>query len=173
MLVYQSKQTGFTLIELMIAVLIFAIAASIAVPSYRQIVIDSRVRTEAESILNGIQKARAEAVSRNTNVTFTLGAGTSWTVNVVNPASTIESRSSSEGSTNVTPTNTPNTSTTVTFTNLGGVATANAAAPTVPLTQVELNATNASRKLRVVINAGGNARMCDPNWSLASDPRGC
>ena len=173
MLVSKHKSAGFTLIEMMIVVVIMAIVSSIAYPSFRDMIINSQVRNATESIVNGLQKARAEAVARNTNVSFTLGTGTSWTVDVVSPASTIETRNSGEGSAIVTRITTPATSTTVTFNNFGGVATANAAAPTVPLTQVDLTATNADKPLQVQILTGGNTRMCDPSLSYSSNPRGC
>jgi type IV fimbrial biogenesis protein FimT len=172
MLVMKLKSSGFSLIELMVVVALLAIVASVGFPSFRGMLMNSQVRNATESVLNGIQKARAEAVKRNANVEFVLGADTGWVVQL--PSGTnIESRSSSEGSVNVTRTTTPATSTTVTFNSFGGVTAANATAPTAPFTQVDFAATGADRSLRVTVGAGGNVRMCDPNLAAGSNPRAC
>lgn len=133
---------------------------------------NSQIRNAAESITNGMQKARAEAVARNTNVNFILGANaagtiTSWTVNQVNPAQVIQSRLSSEGSKDVTRTVLPANATTVTFNNLGQVV------DLAPLTQVDLAAVGGTKAMRVAIGVGGNARMCDPSLVAGSSPRAC
>lgn len=165
MIAYKNQPLGFSLIELMVGIAVLAILLSIAVPSFRTMIINSQVRNAAESIANGLQKARAEAVARNTNVAFVLGAGanTSWTVNQVAPATVIESRDGAEGSANVT--RTPVGVTTVTFNNFGRVVDAT------PVTQVDFTATGTTKSLRVTIGLGGDTRMCDPN--LSSGPRAC
>jgi type IV fimbrial biogenesis protein FimT len=155
----------------MIGVVIMGILAAVAVPSFQAWTRNAQIRNAAESITNGLQKARAEAVARNTNVAFTLGTDSSWTVSVVTPASTIEQRLSTEGSKNVTRTVTPVGAITITFSNFGTV-TANADAST-PFTQVDLVATGGNQNLRVTIGAGGNARMCDPNMVAGTSPRAC
>ncbi|HSI44464.1 MAG TPA: GspH/FimT family pseudopilin [Methylotenera sp.] len=170
------KNQGVTLIELIVGIAIISIITSIAVPSFQSMLLNSQIRNAAESVANGLQKARGEAVSRNTNVTFVLGAAatgtqSSWTVNVVNPASTIASRDSSEGSVNVTRTALPATATTVTFNNLGGVV-ANADA-TATLSQIDFYAVGSNRNLRITIGGGGNTKMCDPNLASGSSPRAC
>jgi type IV fimbrial biogenesis protein FimT len=170
------RPLGFTLIELLIGVVMLGILASIAMPSFQTWVINSKIRNAAESITNGLQRAKAEAVARNANVAFTLGAGTdsSWSVYpVATPASGIDSRSASEGSQNVIRTVKPtSTLTTVTFNSFGSVLTTNpgAGVPSAPFTEVDLVATGGSQ-LNVKIAAGGNARMCDPN--VGSGPRSC
>ena len=166
-----TRPSGFSLVELMIGVVIMGILAAVAVPSFQAWTRNAQIRNAAESITNGLQKARAEAVARNTNVAFTLGTDSSWTVSVVAPASTIEQRLSTEGSKNVTRTVTPVGATTITFSNFGTV-TGNADL-SVPFTQVDLVATGGNQNLRVTIGAGGNARMCDPNLVAGTSPRAC
>jgi type IV fimbrial biogenesis protein FimT len=170
------KIQGFSLVELILGIAIMSIVVAIALPSFRAMLLNSQIRNATESVASGLQKARAEAVARNANVSFVLGAdaaGTysSWTVNVVNPASTITSRLSSEGSQNVTRTVLPANATTITYNNLGGVvANADASAT---LSQVNFSAVGGDRSLRVEIGASGNTRMCDPNLTSGSGPRAC
>jgi type IV fimbrial biogenesis protein FimT len=169
------RTLGFTLVELLIGIVILGILASIAIPSFQTWIRNSQIRNAAESITNGLQRARAEAVSQNTNIAFTLGAGTdsSWSVYVVATASGIDSRSASEGSQNVTRTVFPAGSTTVTFNNFGVVLQANpdGGVPSAPFTEVRLDATGGNQLRVTITTLGGNARMCDP--SVTSGPRKC
>ena len=165
------KNAGFSLIELMVSVVVLGILASIAVPSFQAWIRNTQIRNAAESIANGLQRARAEAVSRNTNTSFVMGTDSSWTISVVNPASTIDQRLASEGSKNVTRTVLPTGATTVTFSNVGLVVP-NADASN-SITQVDLVAAGGSQNLRVTIGTGGNARLCEPNMASGSSPRAC
>jgi len=170
----KSGSSGFSLIELLIGIAIMAILAGLAMPSFQAWLQNTQIRNAAESIQNGLQRARAEAVGRNTNVEFVLGAGSSWVVQLPD-GTNIESRPSNEGSRDVTVAVTPLGATTVTFNNFGGVLANNADA-SVPFTQVDLDssvlAAAESQELRVTIGLGGNVRMCDPNASAPS-PRAC
>lgn len=169
----KSGSRGFSLIELMIAITVMAILMGLAVPSFKIWMQNSQIRNGAESIQNGLQRARAEAVARNANIEFVLGVDSSWVVKLVGGAN-IDARPANEGSKNVTRTVLPVGATTVTFNNFGGVvANADASAT---LTQVDLDspliAAADSQNLRVTVGLGGNARMCDPNVA-APNPRGC
>lgn len=103
------KQGGVTLIELMIGIVIVSLLMVIGAPSFSLWIQNTQTRTAAESIQNGLQIARTEAVRRNANVRFNLtdaGGKVVWTVclNVTaSPcatADTVQSRSSSEGGVN-------------------------------------------------------------------------
>jgi type IV fimbrial biogenesis protein FimT len=177
LLTAKHTQQGFTLVELLIAVAILGILVAMAIPSYREFIENSRIRNVAESLQNGLQAARAEAVKRNAQVQFVWGAGSSWTVGCVtvtaNCPATLQSRTTGEGSSaTVTLTSIPAGGTTVIFNNFGAVV----ASATTP-TQFDVDTTGLdaadSRELRVTIGTGGNSRMCDPNLVLADDPRGC
>ncbi len=63
---------GVTLVELIIAMAILGILLSLALPSFKEWVRNAKIRTTTESIQNGLQLARAEAVRRNTVVRFPL-----------------------------------------------------------------------------------------------------
>jgi type IV fimbrial biogenesis protein FimT len=172
----KSTQLGLTLVELMIVVAIVAILAAAAAPSYRAWIQNSKVRTAAESIQNGIQRARSEALIRNTPVQFSLGANSAWTVQCITAASCadfpgglIESRVSNEGGTSAaTIVALPGGATNVTFTNLGIKSTTAAN----QLTQVNVSITDADRNLQINIGGGGNVRVCDPS-AASTDPRKC
>lgn len=170
----KSVPLGFSLIELLIGIAIMAILAGLAMPSFQAWLQNAQIRNAAESVQNGLQRARAEAVGRNTNIEFVLGAGSSWVVQLTD-GTDIESRSGSEGSRDVTVTVTPAGATTVTFNNFGGLLAANADA-SLPFTQVDLDssvlAATDSQELRITIGLGGNVRMCDPNAPVSS-PRAC
>jgi type IV fimbrial biogenesis protein FimT len=179
------KSAGFTLIEVMVVVAVIAIVTMLGLPSYRAWIQNSQIYNSAESVQNGLQRAKAEAVARNVNVAFSL-LGTnpnwvsSWTITDVSTGATIESRIGGEGSKNVTAIGyaTDGTSAkTITFTNLGGVAVNAPASST--LARVDFDSVNSAqfpnlRKLRVTIGLGGNVRMCDRNLGASStDPRKC
>ena len=64
------RARGFTLIEMMIALVIVGIAISIAMPSFRTLVVDTRMTASANDILGALKLTRSEAVKRNTRVTM-------------------------------------------------------------------------------------------------------
>jgi len=172
----KTRSFGFSLVELMFGIAIMVILVTVAMPSFQTWIQNSQIRAASESIANGLQRARAEAVARNANVQFVLGTGSSWTVDYeVKPVPTdppIDSRFSTEGSVNVTRTVLPAGATTITFNNLGTIQPLNADA-SAPFTQIDLSAVGANQNLRVTIGVGGNARMCYPNLASGSSPRAC
>lgn len=168
---------GFTLVELLIGIAILGILASIALPSFQTMIESTKIRTAAESVQNGLQKARAEAIARNSNVAFTLGADSAWSICLISctvtPGATIESRLASEGSKHVTRTSLAadlTAAVTVTFNNLGRVVpNLDASAQ---LAQIDLTTTGSAHNLRVTIGkfdttsntyVGSSPRMCDPH----------
>jgi len=184
---HQARHQGFSLIELLITIAIFSITLTFGISSYRIWVQNTQIRNAAESIQNGIQRARAEAVKRNRNVEFVLENNSDWVVWVtpaedLNPLPAgdgirdeVERRSSGEGSNNVTSTVDPAGATTITLNSLGAIV-ANADASDT-LTQVDLDSSVLdpadSRDLRVTIGLGGIVRMCDPNLAHGSNPQAC
>ncbi len=61
---------GFTLLELMVAITIFSILVSIAVPSFNSVIESNRVQTQADKFFTTISTARSEAIKRNGTVTI-------------------------------------------------------------------------------------------------------
>jgi len=172
-----SAQYGFTLVEMLIGITILAILVAVGLPSYTAWIQNTQIRNATESVLNGMQLARNEAVRRNTNVQLVLGAQSTWTISVPSTAEQIQTRDYRAGSKNVTVAATPGNATTITFSSLGRVvANADASAT---ITQLDFDvptsilAATASRDLRILVSAGGNVRMCDPTVNDASDTRYC
>ena len=180
------KQAGFTMIEMMIVVAILAIIFSMAMPSYRVWIENTRIRNAAESIQNGMQQARTEALQRNALVRFTLNGNTTrWQVGCVTvvadndgdgkedcPA-VIHQRTTVDNSTTLTTTPLPGGTSVITYNGIGS----RVAIPAAPeLTSVTVDNTSIaaadSRELRVTIGVGGNVKMCDPNLP-AGDLRRC
>jgi type IV fimbrial biogenesis protein FimT len=181
------RSDGFTLIELLITIAIFSITLTFGISSYRSWVLNSQIRNAAESISNGIMRARAEAVKCNARVAFVLGTASAWTVIHVDACgnlaagNVLESRPASEGSKNVTVTVTPTGTHTVTFGSLG-TAVPNTDNPPPPSTPSQFNlgstvAVTGARPLWVQIGVGGDARVCDPDSAITAknppDPRRC
>jgi type IV fimbrial biogenesis protein FimT len=102
-MIARTSLTGFTLIELMIALAIGAILLMLGLPSFNEFLRNSEIRSTTESLVNGLRVARTEAVRRNQLVTFTLvSGGPAWRVDEVSvcPATSIQTYSKSEGGTN-------------------------------------------------------------------------
>lgn len=178
------SQRGFSLVELLVAVAILGIIVALGMPNYRIWIQNTRIRAAAESIQNGLQVARAEAVKRNARVQFVFGLNSAWTVGCSLPVpdndgdgiddcpAVIQSRSFKEGSSaDITVTTVPAASNVVEFDNFGRVSLL-----PVPFTQVDLDSAVLpaadSRNLRITLGVGGNVRMCDTNLPL-TDPRSC
>jgi type IV fimbrial biogenesis protein FimT len=65
---------GFTLVELMITVAVFAIVAAIAAPAMQSMVAASRLNGATGEMVTALQLARSEAIRRNTRVTVCASA---------------------------------------------------------------------------------------------------
>lgn len=199
MLATSIRQKGVSLIELVVGLAIMAILLSAGLPSFSLWIQNSQNRTAAESIQNGLQLARTEAVRRNTNVRFDLTSGAglvTWNVGCVtttaNCPATIQARSGSEGTTNArvgistaaipspAPANQFSAAVSsgtglpagATFNGLGRIPSANIGTD---ITRIDItNAVAATaRRLVVTVGTGGTIRMCDPALSLSANPQGC
>lgn len=77
-----SRAHGFTVVELMIVVVIVGVLATLAGPSFSNLVATSRVKTAATDIHMSLVRARSEAIKRNTNITVDAPGGwaSGWTI---------------------------------------------------------------------------------------------
>ncbi|MDH5432947.1 MAG: GspH/FimT family pseudopilin [Gammaproteobacteria bacterium] len=75
--------SGFTLMELMIAVTIAGILFSLAIPSFNNAIANSRLTSNANAMIGAINYARSEAVARGKNVAIVPVGLNSWQVVVV------------------------------------------------------------------------------------------
>lgn len=107
------RQRGVTLIELVVAVVILGVMMAMAAPSFSNWITGTRIRSTAESMLAGLQYARSEATTRNTQVRFQLTtsldatcafstSSANWLVDVV----TTDANDSVETRCNATPSDT-------------------------------------------------------------------
>lgn len=70
-------QGGFTLVELVIVVVLFAVLLTVAVPGFRDYMLQNRVKTGAQELFTALLYARSEAVKRNGDVYIVPNGGTS------------------------------------------------------------------------------------------------
>ena len=73
------KMAGFTLIELMIVVALLVIFVSSALPSFSYLIKTNRTQSAASELASLLQYARAEAVTRNVDITAAASDG-AWAV---------------------------------------------------------------------------------------------
>jgi type IV fimbrial biogenesis protein FimT len=195
-------QRGFTIVELMIAVVLLAILLAIGGPSFATWMQNLQIRNASEAMQNGLQLARAEAVRRNSQVRFQLvdsltaacalaTTGSNWIVSmdsaVGDCASTnmadaaapvaprvIQSRSAGDGSRNAV---ISANQASIVFNGLGRVTPAPVGDITIDVTNPTGGACSSAsgpmRCLRVVVGAAGQIRMCDTRASFAGTSEGC
>jgi type IV fimbrial biogenesis protein FimT len=203
-------QRGVTLIELMIGLVIVAIVLFLGVPAFATFLQNTQIRNAAETTLQGLNLARADAVRLNTPVRFQLvsdlttsctlsSSALDWIVSLQDPTGACNAKAWGENVTNTslpTPPSAPFVIETwsgttgaknVTASATGGaVVTFNGLGRVVGtgITQIDFtnpaggNCQNATtpgpmRCLRVQLSTGGQAKLCDPQVTDATDPRIC
>lgn len=190
---------GFSLMEMLFALAMVSLLLMLGLPSYQTWIQNTKIRTAAESIFNGMQLAKAEAIRRNVNVGFYLvdsmtsscqadGTSSNWIVSLQNPNGScnaapsdsvapqiIQKRDAAEGATEglviiSAPAPLNATPDQIVFTPLGRGNSSGT-----QFSQIDVSfspAVAGIRPLRVQIGVGGSIKMCDPN-ALGSDPRRC
>lgn len=168
----RSDDRGFSLIELLAALALFAILMGLAMPGFSTMMSNWRLRGSAETMAAGLQAARTEAIRRNAPVSFTLGTDNRWTIALASGAA-VEAGGGADVGTPATVKITPNSGTapvTVTFNNrgalVGGTATGFRIEPA-------SGTCDDQRCLQVNVSAGGQVRTCDPKVTATGDTRRC
>ena len=80
----RTRHAGFTLIELMIVVIVLAILASLAAPSFSDAIDRARLKSKVSGVVDVLEFAKSEAMKRSKNVTVTIIGSTNsdntWSV---------------------------------------------------------------------------------------------
>ena len=191
--------SAFTIIELVVTLAVFIVLVGLAAPSFTAFITNSKIRNAADNALQGLTLARAEAVRRNTSVSFQMvtdltsgcaasTSGTGWVVSLddptglcdVAPSDTttpriVQKQSGDEGARNVTVTATGASS--AVFNGIGrvvgtGITQINFAHATAVCEHTD-PANGTARCLRILVTPGGQAKLCDPKVTATTDPRYC
>lgn len=196
MLIPNVRQRGVTLIELMVGIALLAILLGLAAPSFSLWIQNSRIRGAAESIQNGLSKARTEAVQRNAEIQLTLtslaasGTAADWAISCVTPVDdgdddddladcpgsntdpeTIEKYTAAEGASSIVA-NAGGTST-ITFNGMGRATPSITVDVSNPAGGTCIADGGQVRCLRVTVSTSGQVRTCDPGITDTNDPRKC
>ncbi|HVS27697.1 MAG TPA: GspH/FimT family pseudopilin [Burkholderiales bacterium] len=197
MLIYPKSFAGFTLIELMIAIAIIGVLLVAGFPEMYTFIQNTKIRSYAETISTGMQLARGEAVKRNTRIQFmltnntpnaatlpTLAAGNTgdptgvnWAVMNYQSTGVYTAADFVQGSDNFS---SPNVTVnagdaTIVFNGLGrnDLASATTIQVTNPNSGTCFAVGGPMRCLNIVVQSGGQIRMCDPAITTAGDTRKC
>ncbi|MDB2351980.1 prepilin-type N-terminal cleavage/methylation domain-containing protein [Luminiphilus sp.] len=86
----KKKMTGFTLVELLVALAVMAILVAIAAPAFQNLLERQRLEGVAETFLSDLRAARADALvlGLSGTVTVTINDGSSWTYTIVSSGNT-------------------------------------------------------------------------------------
>ncbi|SDJ04665.1 GspH/FimT family pseudopilin [Variovorax sp. OV700] len=185
---------GFTLIEMMVTVVLLSILMALAFPAMSEWVRNSRIRTVADALQNGLRLAQTEALRRSRQTVFSLTAdtnpadgltaavnGANWSVNFV-PLLTGEETAATfiegGGLTGLAPDVRITGPATLCFNSLGRVvdnpAPGTGVACSASAAAYNITIPNADRPMRVLVALGGQVRLCDPAKTLSNtNPDGC
>jgi type IV fimbrial biogenesis protein FimT len=173
------RPRGFTLIELMIGLAIFAILLFLAAPTMVQFMGNTRIRNIADSIAQGAKQAQVEAIKRNRDVEFTIDPATGWQIRDPDVAlgGVVHTEPFTTGAT-VTVNPVPPGTLTVVYSALGQYrADGTPGAPPAPGPMQRIRVTSDTisnpHPLEVVVDPalGVGVRVCDPQFSsVAVDP---
>jgi type IV fimbrial biogenesis protein FimT len=175
---------GFTLIEIMVALAIFAILLMLAGPQYAQFMANHQIRNATDALLNGVQQAQATAVRGNTLarllVDTTAGTGGWQVLQTVegaepSPPNPVQVYKVADGAPQVTVATVPGDARQVTFDGFGRIVPNVDASATLTCFKVTHQTLTGSRQLNVAISNSGlgvGTKLCDPSVS-AGDPAAC
>lgn len=191
---------GFNLVEAAVTVSVLGILMAAGLPSLSEWIRSTRVRSLAETLQNGLQKARSEAMKRNQVMTFWLvspnttarpdascalsASSGAWVVSVDNPAGKCGAEPSTTEAPRLVEAYGPGEAggsvvvravdrSNFEATSITFNAFGQPLPGTKPIASIAVEHTDASvRKLKIQISASGGIRMCDPAVT-APDSRAC
>ena len=78
----RKQERGFSLIELMVAIVVFGLLIGFSVPSYQHYALTQKLRGTSENLVQTIQlqRSRAMATGQSVNINFNTGTPGGWTV---------------------------------------------------------------------------------------------
>jgi type IV fimbrial biogenesis protein FimT len=193
------RQRGFTIIELVVTIGVMALIMMIAMPNVTSWLGNTQIRNLADSLQNGLQIARAEAVRRNQSVSFWLvglnnpavmgnecalsGSSGSWVVSLNSPVGhCADAPSVTAAPLLVTARAAGNHGILVAATQLASPALAGTTVTfdgfgrvsnTDAIGVIDVTGAAGARGLRVAVSSAGQVRVCDPLVADPNDPRKC
>jgi type IV fimbrial biogenesis protein FimT len=182
--VLRPAQKGVSLIETLVALVIVSVLLVAGAPSFASFMQNRKIRNAAEALHNGLSLAKAEAVRRNTIITFTLGTGAAWALTCTLPcnSSDLPSMPAGEISSDIAITSTDAILNFTGFGKVSNVLTAGSAAAG-SFATFEISNTKGScevkggsmRCLRLEVTPGGQIRSCDPRLTVTNptSPQAC
>ncbi|MDP3877248.1 MAG: prepilin-type N-terminal cleavage/methylation domain-containing protein [Methylobacter sp.] len=93
----RQKNTGFTLLEVMIVVAIIGILAAIAVPSYQDMLERNRLKQAVEALKSDMQWMRTETIKQSCNLQASFTTGATWSYQIFIPLGTCVAQHVSNG----------------------------------------------------------------------------
>jgi type IV fimbrial biogenesis protein FimT len=196
-------QRGFSMIEIAISLTLVALLLFAVMPDVTAMAANNRIRSGAESYLQGMQRARNEALRSNQVVTFWLttpnasgvldntcaldSGARAWVVSVNDPSTKCATASSATADPMIFERAVgASTAGTVTVSALQSDGTTAATSVAfdgfgrvtagTAISTIDLNnATtgNNFRPLRIQVARGGSVRLCEPRVTDTTDPRRC
>jgi type IV fimbrial biogenesis protein FimT len=198
-----THESGFTLVEVIITLVIFAILLALAVPAMNKWISNVKVRAAADALQNGIRMAQTESLRRSRQVVFSLTNttdsaslqtsaitavqnGSYWSLNTI-PTMTDGSETNQyieSGVLTTTSTGVTITGAAICFNSVGrqvansstGINGATCGLPTTtpPVQSYLIAQAMADRPLQVNVSLGGQVHLCDPAKTLSNtNPDGC
>lgn len=195
------RRRGVTLIELVVAIAVLAGLLALALPDVRDWMRNLKVRTAAESVRNGLELARMEALRRNQQVGFWLvrdstspvptnacalsSTSAAWVVSVSSPAGhcgedpsltdapqLVQRSTARENASDLVVAAKDAAGITSTQVLFNGLGQVQGGAGVSSIAQIDLESSGGGRKLRVTVEGGGAIRMCEIGVA-AGDARAC
>jgi type IV fimbrial biogenesis protein FimT len=176
--VLRPAQKGVSLIETLVALVIVSVLLVAGAPSFASFMQNRKIRNAAEAVHSGLSFAKAEAVRRNTIVTFKLAANGGWILDCQNcpDAKDMPTMSAAEISPDIAV-----TALDIGFNGFGralppvaGIDTTIYISNSKGLCEVK-NGTGTMRCLQIIVTPGGQIRSCDPRLTETnpSSPQAC